>query len=248
MRIAAHVIPGAIRQWLMAKWTGTEYCPPVGCACLGSLRRHTPLSRDFGYDRGRPIDRYYIEEFLSNHRLEIMGQVLEVADDNYTRQFGENRVTKSDVLHVSAGDPKATLVGDLSAADHIPSDNFDCVIITQTLQLIYDVRAALQTIRRILKPGGVVIATFPGISPISRYDADRWGYYWSFTSQSAQRLFGELFPRSQIHVRAYGNVLAATGFLYGMATEELTQKELEHFDPDYEVIIGVRAAKPAKPD
>jgi SAM-dependent methyltransferase len=151
---------------------------------------------------------------------------------------------KSDVLHVSSADPKATLVGDLTSADHIPSDTFDCVIITQTLQFIYDVRAALQTIYRILKPGGVVIATFPGLSRISRYDAERWGHYWGFTSLSARCLFGEVFPQDQIQIRAYGNVLSAAGFLYGMATEELTRKELEHFDPDYEVIIGVTAVRP----
>jgi len=225
-----------------------EYATPAGWVRLGSLRRVTPLSSDFGYDRGMPIDRFYIEKFIANHETEIRGHVLEIADDNYTRQFGGDRVVKSDVLHVSTEDPKATLVGDLTSADHIPSDTFDCIIITQTLQLIYDVRAALQTIYRILKPGGVVIATFPGISRISRYDAERWGHYWAFTSLSARRLFCEVFPEGQIQISAYGNVLSAAGFLYGMATEELKEKELEHFDPDYEVIIGVRAVKPANSD
>jgi hypothetical protein len=36
--------------------------------------------------------------------------------------------------------PGATIVGDLTRADHIPSDSFDCVNLTQTLQFIYDVR------------------------------------------------------------------------------------------------------------
>jgi SAM-dependent methyltransferase len=234
-----------MRRWLWARWHVREYVPPAGRVRLGDLRRLTPLSREFGYDRGRPIDRFYIEKFLSNHQMDVRGHVLEIADDNYTRQFGRDRITRSDVLHVSPGDPKATLIGDLTSADHIPSDTFDCIVITQTLQLIYDIRAALQTLHRILRPGGVVIATFPGLSPISRYDADRWGYYWGFTSLSARRLFGEIFPQDQIQISAYGNVLAATGFLYGMATEELRQQDLEYFDPDYEIIIGVRATKPA---
>jgi SAM-dependent methyltransferase len=246
--IAQRTLTLPVCHWLRAKWKRIDYPTPAGWVRLGSLRRVTPLSRDFGYDRGRPIDRYYIEKFLSDQRLHIVGHVLEVANDNYTREFGRDRVVKSDVLHVSFGDPRTTIIGDLTAADHIPSDTFDCVIITQTLQLIYDVRAALQTIRRILTPGGVVIATFPGISPISRYDADRWGYYWSFTSQSAQRLFGEVFPPDQIHVNAYGNVLSATAFLYGMATDELRQKELDYSDPDYEVIIAVRGTKPERID
>ena len=243
--IARRILTLPVCHWLRSKWKKIDYSTPVGWVRLGSLGRVKPLSCDYGYDRGMPIDRFYIEKFISTHERDIRGHVLEIADDNYTRQFGGDRVIKSDVLHVSAGDPKATLVGDLSSANHIPSNTFDCVIITQTLQLIYDVRAALQTIYRILKPGGVVIATFPGISPISRYDAERWGYYWSFTSQSARRLFGEVFPPDQIQIGVYGNVLSAATFLYGMATEELKQKELEYFDPDYEVIIGVRAARPA---
>jgi len=243
--IARRALSLPIFHWLRAKWKRMDYATPAGWVRLGSLGRVKPLSCDYGYDRGMPIDRFYIEKFISAHERDIRGHVLEIADDNYTRQFGGDRVIKSDVLHVSAGDPKATLVGDLTSANHIPSNTFDCVIITQTLQLIYDVRAALQTIYRILKPGGVVIATFPGISPISRYDAERWGYYWSFTSQSARRLFSEVFPPDQIQIGVYGNVLSAATFLYGMATEELKQKELEYFDPDYEVIIGVRAARPA---
>ncbi len=245
--IAQSTLTLPVYHWLRAKWKRIDYATPAGWVRFGSLRRVTPLSRDFGYDRGVPIDRFYIEKFISNHERDIGGHVLEIADDNYTRQFGGDRITKSDVLHVAPGDPKATVIGDLTAADHIPSDTFNCVIITQTLQCIYDVRAALQTIYRILKPGGVVIATFPGIGPVSRYDADRWGYYWGFTSQSARRLFSETFPPNQIYVSAYGNVLAATGFLYGMATEELRREELEHFDPNYEVTIGVRAVKSAQP-
>ncbi len=243
MTIAPPIVRSVIRHWAMAKWSGAEYCPPVGFVRLGSLRRRTPFSREFGYDRGRPIDRYYIEKFLSDHRLDITGHVLEVADDNYTRQFGADKVTKSDVLHVTCGDPKATVVGDLTCADHIPHDSFDCVIVTQTLQFIYDVRAALRSIHRILRPGGVVIATFPGLSPISRYDADRWGHYWGFTSLSARRLFTEVFDEDQVQIAQYGNVLAAAAFLYGMATEELRKEELDYFDPDYELIIAVRAAK-----
>jgi SAM-dependent methyltransferase len=132
----------------------------------------------------------------------------------------------------------------LTSADHIPSDTFDCVILTQTLQVIYDVPAALRTLYRILKPGGVALVTVAGISKISRYDMDRWGYYWSFTSRSVQRLFQDLFPPTHVRVEAHGNVLAAVAFLHGLATEELRQAELEAFDPDYEMLITVRAVKP----
>jgi len=107
------------------------------------------------------------------------------------------------------------------------------------LQFIYDVRAAIFNLYRILKPGGILLATFPGISQISRYDMDRW----RFTTLSAQKLFEEVFSPVNVTVASYGNVLAANAFLHGLAGEELRPQELDHQDPDYELLITVRAIK-----
>ncbi len=221
----------------------TEPLTPFGEVQFGSLRRVTPISQDFGCDRGRPIDRYYIEQFLARHGEDIRGRVLEIGDNSYTHRFGGDRVTISDVLHVVEGDPQATIIADLASADHIPSDTFDCIILTQTLQLIYDVRAAAKTLYRILKPAGVLLATFPGIS--QTYD-NEWGdsWYWNLTSVSAQRLFEEAFPAANVRIETFGNVLAAISFLHGLAVEELTQEELDYHDPGYDLTITVRAVKP----
>jgi SAM-dependent methyltransferase len=211
---------------------------------FGSLRSLKPISRVFGRDRGQCIDRYYIENFLARHANDIRGHVLEIGDNAYTRRFGGEQVHRSDVLSLSDENSKATLIADLTHADHIPSDSFDCVIFTQTLQFIYDVKAALRTLYRILKPSGVLLATFPGISQISRYDMDRWGEYWRFTTLSAHRLFEEVFPPKDVKVEAHGNVLAAIAFLHGLAAEDLAENELVHCDRDYEIVITVRAVKP----
>ena len=218
---------------------------PVGAVSFGDLRRLSPLSKKFGYDRGQPVDRYYIERFLELHSDDVRGRVLEIADDTYTRRIGRGRVTSSDVLHVSERGPWITIVGDLSASDTLPEAAFDCIILTQTMQVIYDLRAALLSVHRSLRPGGVVLATVPGISPVSRYDMDRWGYYWGFTTQSARRLFEESFVADSVHVESHGNVLAATAFLYGLASEELRADELDHQDEDYQLIISIRAMKAA---
>ena len=242
--IVGRMLPGGMRRWLRAAllWQ-SKGRTPVGWVRFGSLRRVTPLSDECGYDRGKPVDRYYVESFLAYQAENIRGRVLEIGDDTYTRRFGGDRVTACDVLHVTEGNPQATIVGDLAHAHHIPSDAFDCIILTQTLQYIYDLRLAIHTLFRILKPGGVLLATFPGISRISQ-DAwsDRW--CWTFTSQSARRLFEERFPEPYGAVEAHGNVLAAAAFLYGLAAEELRQPELEHHDRYYEVLITLRAIKP----
>jgi hypothetical protein len=211
---------------------------------LGVLRRCTPFDSNWGLDRGMPIDRYYVEQFVSRHAQDIRGRVIEIEDDMYTRTFGGARVSKRDVLHVNSSNPRSTIVADLTNAAHIPSVTYDCAIVTQTLQFIYDVQAAVATLHRILKPGGVLLATFPGITHTSREEwADSW--FWSFTTASAKRLFGSIFGEGKVEVQSFGNVLTATSFLHGLAKEDLTAEEVDYRDPDYEVIVAVRAVKSA---
>ena len=216
---------------------------PTRAVRFGDFRRLVPFSRAFGFDRGTPVDRFYIEWFLSCSEADICGRVLEIGDNSYTKRFGGNRVTHSDVLHVQEGNPQATFVGDLTSAEHIPSNLFDCIILTQTLHLIYDMKAAMKTLYRILKPGGVLLATVPGISQLERGPwKDAW--YWSLTILSTRRLAEEAFTRDNVEVESHGNVLAATAFLMGLAAEELHWTELEQPDPLYQLLITLRAAKP----
>ena len=217
--------------------------PPVGWMRFGSLRRLKPISADYGNSRGLEIDRYYIEKFLSEFSADVRGRVLEVKHNAYTRKFGCDRVTKSDVLHPVEGNPDATIVADLTKADHLPSNAFDAIVFTQTLQFIYDIRTVIATLHRILKPGGVLLATASGLAQLSLEDFDKWGEYWRFTSLSAGLLFEEVFGAGNVTVRSYGNVLAAISFLEGLAAEDLKKKELDAADRRYEVLIAVRAVK-----
>ena len=220
--------------------------PPPGRVRFGSLRRLEPMSREFGFDRGLPVDRYYIEAFLARHGAEVRGRVLEVGDDTYTRRFGGDRVTKRDVLHVDPAHPGATIIADLAVGEGIPSAAFDCVILTQTLHLLYDVPAALATLRRILRPGGTLLATFPGLSQLS-CDVWRDTWYWGFTTLAARRLFAQAFPDAEIAIESHGNVLASIAFLHGIATEELERFELDHRDPAYELLLTARVRVPSAP-
>jgi SAM-dependent methyltransferase len=172
---------------------------------------------------------------------------MEIGDDECTRRFGRDAITHSDVLNVLPGDPKTTPVGDLASGDQLPSERFDCIIFTETLHLLYDFRRGLRTLYRMLKPGGVLLSTFPGITKIGR--PDDWGtsWYWSFTPLSARRVFEEVFPAEGMEFGAFGNVLAATAFLWGVAAEELTAEELKQKDPEYPVTLTVRAVKPVAP-
>lgn len=203
-----------------------------------------PINRDFGYSRGKPLDRFYIENFVQSHKHLITGQVLEVGDRSYTSRFGSDKVEKSHVIN-----PEDTSItdnffyADLSNPQSLPSLVFDCFIATQTFSFIYDIHAAIQGSHKLLRPGGALICTLPGISQISRHDMDRWGDYWRLNSLSAKKIFGQIFGEANVKVQAFGNAKVAAGLLYGMSQSDLSRKELNHFDPDYEVIIGVLAIK-----
>ena len=207
---------------------------------VGRISSADPLCRGFGYSRGTPIDRYYIERFLRAHSADIRGRVLEIGDDSYSRRFGGGNVTKQDVLHVRGDEPKATIVGDLAEPRVLPKATFDCIILTQTLHLIFDASAALQQVHDALHPGGVALITVPGVSSIDRGE---WGdsWYWSFTAAALDRLLSETFRPAAIDVSTHGNLFAATAFLHGAAVEEVSRGRLDRVDEAYPVTVTARA-------
>lgn len=222
---------------------GEEPDPPLGSIRFGDLKRVEPISRRFGGDRGTPLDRHYIGNFLERHAADVRGRTLEIGEALYTRQFGGDRVTESAVLDADASNPNAAYVADLTDCPRVPSNSFDCFILTQTLHMIYDVRAVVRTAHRVLAPGGVVLATVPGISQIDAGTGrDTW--FWSMTPRCAKLLFEEAFRPEEVSIEPYGNVLAAVAFLHGLALEELDPADLDALDPLYPVITGVRAVKP----
>ena len=212
-----------------------------GPVWLGSLGSTAPFGTHFGYDRGTPVDRWYIERFLAEHRADITGRVLEVKDSGYTDRFG-HAVSERAVLDIDPANPRATHVADLAAGDGLPGAAFDCVILTQTLQFVFDVRAALATAHRILRPGGVLLVTVPVASPICEPPLTD---HWRFTALSTARLLEEAFAPGAVDVRARGNVLSAVAFLEGLAAEDRTGAELAADDPRLPLVVCARAVRAA---
>lgn len=210
-------------------------------AWFGTLRRTTPLSDQYGYDRGTPVDRYYIERFLEEHRRDIHGCVLEIKDSSYTDRYGVG-VERRDVLDIDPTNPHATLIANLAAADAIASDQFDCFLLTQTLQLIYDTRAAIAHAHRLLRTGGTLLVTVPVVSRVVPEDGLKIDY-WRFTIASCLALFGQVFGSEHVTVRSHGNVLTSIAFLAGIAYEELSSIELDANDEYFPLIVTVRAVK-----
>ena len=225
----------------IVKYVRRLFVPPF--LTKGDGLRTKPVSRFFGFDRGTPIDRYYIESFLQENNTDIKGITLEIAESTYTRQF-DHGVTSFEVLHVDASNRKATIIGDLAQPETLPDKMVDCFICTQTLNFIFDVRKAIAGCFRLLKDGGVFLGTVGGISQISRYDMDRWGDYWRFTDLSLKKLFTEYFREENITIQTYGNVFVANAFLQGLAIEDIGDASLLNVnDSDYQVTLGIRAVR-----
>ena len=209
----------------------------------GDLRRVEPVSPLWGRDRGTPIDRYYIERFLDAHRADVHGRVLEVRDSAYTRRFGGSAVTSADVVDIDPSNEQATIVADLRQAAGIPTAAYDCIILTQTLHLVDDIGAVLQECARMLRPGGVLLATAPSVIRVDD-EAGPDGDFWRLTEASARRLFAGVFPPGAFDVSASGNVCACAAFLYGISVEEMSPADLDPIDPAFPLVIAVRAVKP----
>ncbi len=219
--------------------------PQVGKIDFGDLRRTSPLCPDYGYDRGTPIDRIYIEAFLEAHAADVAGAVLEVLDDGYTKRYGGARVERSDVLDFDPANRQATVIADLAAPGTLAGDRYDAFILTQTLQLVFDARAAVATAHYLLKPGGVLLVTVPGVTLVGQRSAEKDQWCWAFTVRSLRLLLETRFCGEDVEVECFGNVLTATAFLQGIAAEELRPAELAVRDPGYPVTIAARARKAA---
>ena len=234
-------IPHRVARWVN-RLRGRPEQIPFGAVRFGDLRRLSPISTNFGFDRGTPIDRYYVERFLRQYASDIHGRVLEAADNTYTTRFGGDAVTVSDILHLDASNPRATIVGDLARHDVLPEASFDCIILTDVLHYVFDMRAGVASLYRALKPGGVLLLAMPGVSALDYGD---WGsaVVWSLSAAAARRLFEERFNADGMVVEAHGNVFAAMAFLQGLAMEEVAHEELDAHDPRYPIVVAVRAVK-----
>jgi SAM-dependent methyltransferase len=238
--VVRSLLPTPLRRWLVrqTRW------PRIGNVRPEDLRRTEPISRAWGGDRGKPVDRHYIEQFLARHTADIRGCVLEFGDHAYARRFGSSGVERFDVADVDASNVNATLIVDLATGAGMPDRTFDCIICTQTLQFVPDPGGAAAALHGSLKPGGVLLLTVPAISQVVVAERNPWKDYWRYTGEGLQQLLSGAFPPESMHIETFGNVFTAVAFLHGLAAEELTAEELEHRDRAYPLIVAGRAVAP----
>jgi SAM-dependent methyltransferase len=209
----------------------------------GNLRRREPFSARFGYDRGTPIDRYYLRRFLHAEADAIRGVVGEISESRYVREFGGDRVTRLEVIDIDPDNPQASLTADLSVPDSLPAATFDCLLILQTLQYVADPEGALANCVRALRPGGSLLLAVPALVPHDDHEAPE-DDHWRFWPAGLESLLDRVAPEGRTSVTGYGNLIAAIAALHGLAAEELRASELIHRDHRFPVVVCARLDLP----
>lgn len=198
-----------------------------------------PLSYAWGTDRGLPVHRYYLEQFLNSHRADVKGDCLEFQDPLYSPRLGGENIDKLDILHIDDSSPHATLVADLTVPNDLPTEAFDCIVCTHVLHFIYDIEKGIGELHRILRPDGVLLVAVPHISMQDPRDDE----LWRFTPEGLRRALASAFLPNAITVHAYGNSLTAAGDLRGVVASEFEPDELNAHDPWFPVEVCARATK-----
>jgi SAM-dependent methyltransferase len=197
-----------------------------------------PLSREWG-DRGEPLHREYLEEFLRELSGDIRGRCLEFDEDRYTSRFGGSGVSNLEILNKEAGNPKATIVADLTLPNGIPDNSFDCIICTFVLHIVFDLQKIVAELYRILAPNGVLLVAVPQTTINYPYHHE----LWRFTPEGLRMLLTRAFGEQSVTVRAYGNSLTAAGWLRGLIGRDFTVAERSYHDPRFAIMVCARAIK-----
>ena len=196
-----------------------------------------PVSRQFGTERGTPVDRYYIGRFLEEHSGCIRGDVLEIEDSTYTERFGGERVRHALVMDVANTGPGVTFLGNLETGEGIRDGIADCLILTQTLMYIFDVKSAAHHIGRLLKKDGKALITCSGISQNSIRCMDNYGCYFNFNEDALERMFEDEAGLRVTEKGSYGNVKTVSAHLNGLCMEDLEEEDFVVNDRYYPLIV-----------
>ena len=205
----------------------------------GNLRRTTPFSGHYGFDRGTPIDRYYVAQFMEANRAGISGDVLEIQSAAYTQVYGHDvRTSRTVDVDPSHG---TDFVCDLAHSEGtLAAEAYDCFLMPNTLNHLRDLQSCLRQALRVVRPGGTILATVATLVPLT----PDFNEYWRITPAAWHMITADVWSGCEVAISTFGNVLAASAAMLGLAAEELSPEELDTHDPRYPVLIAIRCRKP----
>jgi hypothetical protein len=203
----------------------------------GNLRRLRPFSDHFGFERGTPVDRFYLHRFLASNADKIRGAVLEIQRSDYTSKYGVS-ITESHSLDISP-QFEPTYLCDLADAHVVTSDRYDCFLLPNTLNVLRDISSCLREMVRVVRPGGSVLAAAACLGPFMTEAPD----YWRMGVAGWSELATQCWNGHDWVVEGHGNLIAASAAMMGLAHEELNTRELEFQDDRYPILVTLSCTK-----
>jgi hypothetical protein len=192
---------------------------------------------------GMSIYSFYADQFLRGYRSELRGRILQIGPTEFSdKVLQESANVMVDRMSLEEFQNVITQNSSTEPAHQIGT--YDCILSTITLSHMFELKRAIALLHRMLKPGGTLLLAEAGIQRVENSELKSNQHYWNFTSLALQCLLGEVFPNDGITIKPYGNVMTAIAALHGLSSGRFKPQDLNFFDRDYEVLIGVCAVKP----
>lgn len=202
----------------------------------GSLRRLMPVCGNFGFTRGWPVDRYYLDQYIAKISNLVTGNVLEVGvyvSDPMKKKFPHSKSFHAvDVIKTD----KVDYAGDIHERSLFSEGSFDTILCFNVLEHCKMPWVVVENMHHWVKKGGQVFCMVPVTQRRHEDPKD----CWRILPQSLEWMF-KSFSKAEIHCR--GNPLTAVSALLGIPSDELSKKELDFDHPDYPVAAFVSCEK-----
>lgn len=205
-----------------------------GSIDFGALSPGHPLCPFFGFLRGTPIDRHYLDAFVREFRSRIVGRTLEIGGTPETRT--RHRLTRVTRFLTVDADPasQANYVGDVHTSTLFPRARFDTILAFNVLEHCRDPGRVVRNVRAWLKPGGAFLCMVPNAQRIHQVPKD----YWRPLPDALEFLTREFGERQ---FRMYGNLTTTIASLAGASFEDVPPSYFQWHDERYPVATCVVA-------
>lgn len=209
---------------------------PIGTLNWGDLRRGKPFCNEFGFERGTPIDRYYLDKFISSIRHLVKGKVVEIGGALSNReQYGFENTSTYDAVDLLSS-PFVNICGDIHESNLLKPDYYDTILLFNVLEHCHTPQKVVDNIHNWLASSGYCLAIVPNAQRIHNNPGD----YWRILPDGMKTLFQNF---AKVQVTTYGSPTSLIASYMGIAAQELTHDELTEINPLYPVTTCLVAQK-----
>ena len=210
--------------------------PSVHHLQWGDLRRRFPVDANYGFGRGTPIDRFYLDIFLRKIKKNVCGKILEIGADQKRLDLKKYKPgARFDSLDIE-GKSKPTFTANAEVQSILKPRSYDSILAFNVLGHCRNPFSVTKNMHTWLRPGGIAFCAVSSSQRVGRCPED----CWKIQPDGLRALFSNF---RKIQIISYGNLTTTIGALQGLAAEELSKEELLDHHPDYPVLSCVIAEK-----